>query len=53
MTKEEQIRKIKEIYEKTLAKLADLRLKHKKTLKDYLEEKKQNKISSLKKGLGL
>ncbi|MES2023249.1 MAG: hypothetical protein V4439_01050 [Patescibacteria group bacterium] len=51
MTKEEQVKKIKEIMQKTLAKLNDLKLKHKNAMKAYLEEKRQNKINSIKKDL--
>ena len=53
MTKEEQVKKIKEIYQKTLAKLADLKVKQKNALKEYMEELRQKKIKSIKKGLGL
>ena len=53
MTNEEKVKKIKEIQQKTLVKLADLKLKHKKAMKDYLEEKRLGKIDSIKKGLGL
>ncbi len=53
MTSEEQAKKIEQIYNEAMKKLAELGNQHKTIVHDYIKELEANKVDAIRASLGL